>query len=88
MKKHHFFIITSFTLILSALILPRFSGTPIEQYIPRNTDEQNIVSLLKRFHKAKSEYDLATYLSCLDEHGRYMFSGHLMVTKEELAKDR
>ena len=86
MNREIIFTIFVITTCLTLIFYGMFSGTPIDKYIPKNTEEEQIISLINTFHKARTEYDLKTYLACLDTQGRYMFSGTRMVSKEELAK--
>ncbi len=85
MKKNFLFILTSLSAITLVLFLAYRSATPLNEYIPKNKEETEIIDLLTKFQKAKQYNDLEEYLSCLDEHGQYMFSGHLMVGKSELS---
>lgn len=62
------------------------SGTRIDRYIPGNAEEAAIIQRIIAFHDAASTHDLESYLSCLSHGGKYMFSGTLMVSKEELAR--
>lgn len=63
------------------------SGTSIDKYVPKNPDESEIVSLLHTFNKAKNDHDIETYLACLHDEGKFMFSGGgLMASKRELAE--
>jgi len=72
--------------VLSASLYPFvYSDTiSIEAYRPGSVDEARIIELIKTFHKAGQVRDLKTYLSCLSPKGRFMFSGGLMVSKEQL----
>lgn len=60
------------------------SGTSIDQYRPTSRDESRIIDLLARFQKAKKQYNLEAYLSCLADQGQFMFAGTRMVSKQEL----
>jgi hypothetical protein len=85
-KKEH--VLISVTVIAIALTLFAAwssSGTPLDSYIPKNMEEEKIIALIEVFHKARTELDVESYLACLDHGGRYMFSGHMMVSKEKLA---
>jgi hypothetical protein len=86
-KKEQIFVILS---ILSIALIVFFSwyssGTPLNRYIPKNSEEKQIISLIEVFHEARKEFDIESYLACLDPTGSYMFSGHLMVSKDKLAK--
>ena len=85
-KKEHGVILVSILAIGLILFVSWYSsGTPLNRYIPKNSDEEKIISLIEMFHKARSELDVASYLACLDHNGRYMFSGHMMVSKDTLA---
>ena len=85
MKKKFLFLLSSSLSIVFALVFAYSSETPIKEYIPQNQDEADIIDLLGEFQTAKQQYDLVKYLSCLDENGTYMFSGHLMVSKQEFS---
>ena len=85
MAKKHLFILASLSCIILVISLSYLSGTSLQDYQPRNQDEQKIVELLIKFETAKQESDLTVYLSCLGENGWYMHRGHLMVRKNELA---
>ena len=61
------------------------SGIPLDGYTPQNIEEERIISLIEVFHKARTELDVESYLACLDDDGRYMFGGHMMVSKATLA---
>jgi hypothetical protein len=61
-----------------------YSGTPLSDYAPANTDEADIQSLLLRYQNAKNEHNVDGFLSCFTAGGRFMYSGHLMVTRDEL----
>ncbi len=67
-------------------VLGMYSGKRIDQYRPQNEDESQIITLLMKFHKAKTECDLEKYLSCLSDEGEFMFGGAIMVSKKELRK--
>ncbi|MCG8689435.1 MAG: hypothetical protein MI892_31470, partial [Desulfobacterales bacterium] len=61
-----------------------YYDTPIDKYIPKNTDEVEIITLINRFHKASMDHDLGNYLACLNKKGSFMFSGTRMISKDEL----
>ncbi|MCP4020445.1 MAG: hypothetical protein GY729_01265 [Desulfobacteraceae bacterium] len=71
---------------LGIVVLSMFSGTHIDKYIPQSSDEAKIITLITKFHTAKKEYDIETYLSCLSDDGTFMFGGSPMVSKRELRK--
>ena len=86
-KKEQFFILLAvLTIALIFFVSWYSSGTPLNRYIPKNVEEEKILSLIETFHRARTEFDVESYLACLDQHGRYMFSGHVMVSKDELIK--
>jgi len=69
---------------LAIVLLSMYSGTRLDEYVPRNRDEKQIIGLISTFHKAGMEHELETYLACLSDDGRFMFSGSLMVSKDRL----
>lgn len=83
--KKLYFILTSILSLSLVLFFAFSSGTSLEDYVSRNQNEADIIDLLVKFQTAKQQFDLETYLSCLDENGSFMFSGHLMVSKQELS---
>ena len=85
MKSNHLFTLTSLLLIALVFFFAYASGTSMDEYIPQNKEEYEIIDLLTKFQEAKQEFDSEKYLSCLDEKGRFMFGGHLMVSKRELS---
>ncbi len=62
------------------------SRTRLDKYVPKNRDEAEIIALIKKFHRAKNEYNLNTYLACLSDNGEFMFAGSIMASKKELEK--
>ncbi len=85
MKKNLLFTLTSLLLISLVFFFAYASGIPIDEYIPQSKEEVEIIDLLTKFQEAKQKFDSPKYLSCLDENGRFMFGGHLMVSKKELS---
>ncbi len=78
-----FFVVTALVVLaLSGM----FSRTRLDRYVPKTRDGADIISLIQKFHKAKNEYKLHTYLACLSENGKFMFAGSIMVSKKELEK--
>ena len=61
-----------------------YAATNIDDYVPANENEAEIIALIKIFHQSRVEYDAENYLACLSESGRFMFAGSLMVSKDEL----
>lgn len=85
-QKHKIVLITcaaalSLILVLSLGLHP---GVSLEEYVPVNYDEKEIITLLSTFNTAKLERDLEKYLACLCDNGSYMFGGGLIVSKEYL----
>ena len=77
-----------FTRIITALavcIISACSNAPIEEYVPQNPEEKQILALLIKYQKARKNFDLAGYLSCLHEGGIYHHASRVMVTKKELS---
>lgn len=85
-KKEYVLVFVLISGIILVYLYAMLSGTPISKYIPKNEDEQHIMTLISTFHQAGLNHDLGTYLACLDDGGSFMFSGSLMVSKVELAK--
>ncbi|MCG8475565.1 MAG: hypothetical protein MI784_08840 [Cytophagales bacterium] len=71
---------------LGVLIFGLSKGKPIDQYMPRDPEEKQLIDLIKKFHRARAEYNPENYFSCLSESGRFMFSGSPMLSKKELEK--
>jgi hypothetical protein len=76
--------------VVTALVVLAVSGmfyrTRLDRYVPKTCDEEAIIGLIKKFHTAKNEYNLNTYLACLSENGKFMFAGSIMVSKKKLEK--
>ena len=85
MVKNKLFILASTSAIILIFLFSYFSGTSLHNYTPSSSDEEKIVALLIRFQNARQDFDINQYLSCLDENGMFMYSGHLMVDKKELS---
>jgi hypothetical protein len=61
------------------------TNTPLNEYIPKDSDEAEIVLLLIRYQNARINFDLERYLGCLHEDGVYHHASRVMVTKKELS---
>ena len=70
---------------IAVFIIGACSNSPIEEYLPQNPDEKQILALLIKYQKARKNFDLAEYLSCLHEKGIYHHASRVMVTKKELS---
>jgi len=85
-KKEQIATIFVIGILLTMAVFGMYSGTRIDKYIAKNTDEAQIIALLNSFQKARKEYNLETYLACLSDNGKFMFGGSIMVSKKELRK--
>ena len=86
LKREYVAICVVVLSIFAFFIFGMYSGTRIESYQSKNDEESQIVELLIRFQKAKNNYHLENYLSCLSDTGRFMFAGAVMVSKQELTE--
>jgi len=86
MTKKRIIISSAAVTMLAIVLLSMYSGNRLDEYVSRDPDEQQIVNLMSRFHKAGMQHDLATYLACLSEDGEFMFSDSLMVSKDRLGE--
>jgi hypothetical protein len=84
--KEQIATIVVITVLLSMAIYGMYSGTRIDKYISKDADEEQIITLLSKFNKASTEYNLEAYLDCLGDNGQFMFGGTIMVSKKELRK--
>ena len=84
-KEQVLILISVMAIALTLFAAWASSGTPLNRYTPKDIEEEKIIALIKAFHKARTELDVESYLACLDHGGRYMFSGHEMVSKQKLA---
>jgi len=60
------------------------SGPSLEEYLPKNQEEKNIISLLIQYQGAKINCDLDQFLACLHEKGDFHFGIGFMLSKKEL----
>jgi hypothetical protein len=67
------------------LVLFGCSGTPLQEYVPRNQYEAEVLALMMRYQDARSRFDLEGYLGCLAEDGLYHHASRVMVTKKALS---
>ena len=86
MNSERILITIAITAGLTIFFFGLYSGTPIDRYVSKSTDEAQIISLINTFHKSRTEYDLESYLACLNDNGSFMFGGGVMVSKNELEK--
>ena len=56
------------------------SGPSLEEYVPKNSEEMKILSLLIDYQDAKINCDLDQLLACLHERGLYHFGRGFMVS--------
>jgi hypothetical protein len=63
------------------------SDSPIEAYACKNTDEEQIISILIQYQEAKNHGDVRKLLSVLDDGGLFTFQCGRMVTKAVLKKE-
>ena len=62
------------------------SDTSLIDYVPRNEEEEKIISLLIRYQEARSKFDLENYLACLHEKGVFNYASRVMLSKNELSE--
>ena len=67
------------------IIFSACSNTPIEDYLPKDQEEENIIALLVRYQEARKHFDLEQYLGCLHEQGSYHHASRVMLSKKALA---
>lgn len=67
------------------IILCACSNTPIEDYLPKNQEEKDIVALLVQYQEARKHFHLEQYLGCLHEQGIYHHASRVMLSKKALA---
>ena len=72
--------------IAAVLFFALTSGTPIDRYQPRPPDEQQILTLIKRFHSAGQTRNLTVYSDCLSDGGQFMLGSTRMLSKDELMR--
>ena len=68
------------------IILSACSNTPIEDYLPKDQEEKNIMALLVRYQEARKRFHLEQYLGCLHEQGSYHHASRVMLSKKALAE--
>lgn len=85
-NREQFAIFFVVTVLLIVSVLGMYSHSPIDRYRSKSEDESQIIELLIMFQKARMEYHLDNYLSCLSDEGTFMFGGSIMVSKKELKK--
>ncbi len=80
--------ITSFQLCFFCvfIILSACSNTPIEDYLPKDQEEKNIMALLVRYQEARKHFHLEQYLGCLHEQGSDPHASRVMLSKKALAE--
>ena len=61
------------------------SNTPIEDYLPKDQEEEKIMALLVRYQEARKHFHLEQYLGCLHEQGSYHHASRIMLSKKALA---
>lgn len=60
--------------------------SPLEAYVPRNPEEEQILSLLIAYQDARSRFDVERFLGCLHDKGTYHHASRVMLSKKELSE--
>ena len=80
-------LIRHLTMVISICVLmAACTNTPLKDYVPKSTEEAQIVTLLIRYQEARIHFHVDRYLGCLHERGVYHHASRVMVTKQELTK--
>ena len=61
------------------------ANTSLEDYVPNNQAEADIVALLIRYQNARKNFDLESYLDCLHDQGVFHYASRIMVSKQQLS---
>lgn len=82
--KMHPTILYACLLLVTGLNIIACSDSPITEYVARDLDEEEIISVLTRYRDAKNHVDVDRFLSLLDDRGAFAFQCGRMVTKAVL----
>ena len=72
--------------VLSAFLLLNSCDTSLNEYVPKNDDERNIVSILNTYVDSRNNGDINTFTSLLHDEGKYIAGNGGKFTKKQIAE--